>query len=424
MKTMRTAPKLGLLASLYFSQGLPFGFFVQALPVLLRRQDLSLEAIGLTSLLALPWALKFLWAPLVDRAGAGEANHRKRWIVPLQISAALVMLGASLIQPSSMLGALLVCVLIANLLAATQDIATDGLAVDLLDREERGLGNGVQVAGYRVGMIMGGGALLVAYDQLGWSWTFITLSGLLLVATLPIMLTPEPARASAAALTSGASEASPGDEASPDEVGAFRRFVSRRGAWAWLAVLCLYKMGEALGGGMLRPFLVDRGLSVGEVGAMLGVAGFTAGLLGALVGGWLVQRVGRLSALLVFGVVQSLGVLGYLLPALLPELPRQALYALCMGEHFTGGLATVALFTLMMDACGEQSSATDYTLQASVVVITTGAAAALSGFVAGPLGYAWHFGISGVLSLLGVAATLALWPLASPMITAETARCS
>lgn len=416
MKTMRTGPKLGLLASLYFSQGLPFGFFVQALPVLLRRQELSLEAIGLTSLLALPWALKFVWAPLVDRVGAGQANHRKRWIVPLQLGAAAVMLGASLIEPSTMLGALLVCVLVANLLAATQDIATDGLAVDLLDHEERGVGNGVQVAGYRVGMIMGGGALLVAYDALGWSWTFAALSALLLVATLPIALTPEPARAPAAPDSEALA-----DEAGQATEGAFARFVRRPGAWAWLAVLCLYKMGEALGGGMLRPFLVDRGLSVGEVGAMLGVAGFTAGLLGALLGGWLVQRVGRLSALLVFGVVQSLGVLGYLIPALLPELPRQALYAICMGEHFTGGLATVALFTLMMDACGEQSSATDYTLQASVVVITTGAAAALSGFVAGPLGYAWHFGLSGLLSLLGVAATLALWPLASPMLTA--ARC-
>lgn len=385
-----TSKKLGLLSTLYFSQGLPFGFFVQALPVLLRRQGLSLPEIGLTSLLALPWALKFLWAPVVD-----ASPRRKRWIVPLQMGAVAVMVGIALIEPSQTLWAILVGVFLVNLLAATQDVATDGLAVDELSYEERGLGNGLQVAGYRVGMIVGGGLMLVIFDALGWTLTFVSLAGMLAIATVPILLYDEPSR------PRGREEPSDGSSRPRVDFGLVWAFLKRPAILPWIFVLVAYKSGEALAGGMLRPYLVDIGLGDAQIGWMLGAAGFTAGLLGAVAGGWGASRLGRWRALMIFGVLQVVGTSGYAIAAMgFDALP--ILYGWTILEHFTGGLATAALFTMMMDVCDATSGGTDYTIMASVVVLSTGVGQAVSGFVAAKIGYLGVFTTSAVAGAVGL----------------------
>ena len=139
--TSTTFRRLGLLGALYFAQGLPFGFFVQALPVLLRQRNYSLDEIGLTSLLALPWALKFVWAPVVDRRWSPRFGRRRTWILAMQLAAAIT-LGVLAIAPGTdTVVALMTAMIVLNLIAATQDIATDGLAVDILDHHERGLAN-------------------------------------------------------------------------------------------------------------------------------------------------------------------------------------------------------------------------------------------------------------------------------------------
>jgi hypothetical protein len=197
MLVMRSlGAKLGLLGALYFTQGLPFGFFTQALPVLLRKEGLSLREIGLTSLLALPWALKFLWAPLIDRYSLPVLGRFNSWIVPLQLGSITILCALGLQGTLSHVRFLMAAFLLLNLIAATQDIATDGLAVEMLAERERGLANGLQVAGYRVGMIVGGGALLVLYDRLGSSGTFLAMAALTTLAPYSVLAElPEELRA-------------------------------------------------------------------------------------------------------------------------------------------------------------------------------------------------------------------------------------
>lgn len=388
-----TPAKLGLLGSLYFSQGLPFGFFTQALPVLLRKAGFSLGEIGLASLLAMPWALKFLWAPMVDRYSIAHVGRRKSWIVPLQLGAVVILATLALSPASSSMTVLMSAVLLLNLVAATQDIATDGLAVDMLEAEERGFANGLQVAGYRVGMIVGGGVLLIFHDRLGASLTFLAMAALTALATLPIIVAREPRRA-------------------PRDTG--RRsstvhFLRRPGAARLLLLIVAYKAGDAFATGMLRPFLADAGLSLADIGWLLGTVGFVAGLLGALAGGALVNRLGRKQALTVFGLLQAVAVAGYAYLAVgTPTL--SALYVLCAAEHFAGGMATAALFTCMMDWCSREASATDYTVQASAVVIATGAASAVAGFSAQALGYFGHFCLATVLALVALVAVRRFFP--------------
>ncbi|HVO30929.1 MAG TPA: MFS transporter, partial [bacterium] len=157
----RRGPRYSVLAALYFSQGLPTGFFVQALPVLMRERGIDLAAIGAASLLGAPWALKFLWAPWVDAHGSPAFGRRRTFIVPAQALTILLLLGTALLDPGRFLPWILALVFVANTVSATQDVATDGLAVDMLAPEERGVGNGIQVGAHRIGMIVGGGFLLL-----------------------------------------------------------------------------------------------------------------------------------------------------------------------------------------------------------------------------------------------------------------------
>lgn len=366
--------RLSVLTLLYVAQGLPFGFFTQALPVRMREGGMSLGAIGFASLLAAPWALKGVIAPLVDAHGS-----RRAWIVPLQLGAVVVLIVASFLPPERALVPVLIAVFLSNALAAAQDVATDALAVDVLAPEERGLGNGLQVAGYRVGMMLGGGALLIVLGTIGWGAALRLLALGTAITTLPLLMTRAPARKPAprvrwAAIASG---------------------LSRPHALLWLALLAVYKLGDAIATAMLRPMMVDRGLGAADVGVLLGQVGFGAGLFGALLGGALVRKLGRGRSLIHFGVLQALGIAGYALPVPLP-------FAIGF-EHLAGGMATAALFTCMMDACRPELAATDYAVQASLVVIATGLGAAASGLIAESAGYAGCFAIAALVALAGVA---------------------
>lgn len=383
-----TARKFGLLTSLYLSQGLPFGFFTQALPVLLRASGADLGKVTLTNLLSLPWGLKFLWAPLLDRPGLS----RRTVIVPLQLLTVAVLLATSFLDPKDGFSPILAAVFMVNVLAASQDIATDALAVDLLAVSERGLGNSIQVAGYRAGMVIGGGALLVVFEQLGWQRSFLLMAAVLGLATLPIAFTKEAPRPVV--------ERREGPEGGGVRE-AFRSWIGRPGIGPWLVLLLTFKSGDYLATGVMRPFLHDLGLGLEELGWSVGTLGFLAGLVGAVLGGIGVTRLGRRRALVGFGALQALSIGTWAIAAL--GVPRGVLYGLIALEHLAGGMATAALFTAMMDVCRKERGATDYTVQACVVVGANGVASALSGSMAQALGYPLHFAVAMVAALGGVA---------------------
>ena len=391
---MQRLNKFALLTALYISQGLPYGFFTQALPVLLRKADLSLPAIASTSLLTLPWALKFVWAPAVDRWQFAAIGLRRSWLLPLQFITVVLFAALALTSPEANLSYVLWAFLFTNFLAAAQDIATDGLAVDMLTQKDRGWANGIQVAGYRLGMVIGGGALLLIYDKIHWSGTMLAMAAITALCGMPVVFFREPAKAAPVTKQNSFT-------LEPAEIF---HFLSRSGAWAWAAILLIFKLGHASATGMLRPWLVDTGYSLTDIAWILGAAGFIAGLIGAALGGALASRYprGRVKLLIYFGVLQCLAVISYLWP-LMTEHETYKVAAAAAFDHFTSGLATSVLFTLMMDACSEERAASDYTLQACVVVISQQIATVLSGVSAERFGYANHFAISATLAVVAVA---------------------
>ena len=386
------------LSGLYIVQGLPHGFFGQAMPALMRKQGMDLAIIGLLSLLALPWALKFIWAPWLDRISLRKQEFRRSWILTMNYSAVAVLVVIAS-QPLDLwtgqaMAVFVGLLLLLNTLMATQDIATDAMAVENLPPEQRGIGNGIQVAGYRVGMILAGGALVSLYPLLGWQNSLLLLALLMLLGSLPLWwFKPQPHVVDRQPLW-------------PLWLGFFRL----KYAAFWLLFLLVYKFGDAFGTPMIRPMLSDAGVTLEQMGLILGTVGFLAGLLGALGGGWLVGKLGRQSALLGFLLLEALALLSYLglQPAAGQTPDWLHIYLAVIVEHIAGGMATAALFTVMMDRCREHCAAADYALQSCVVIIAGMLAGALSGFSAKTLGYDGHFMLSAILC---VAAMSAVWAL-------------
>ncbi|UTW05856.1 MFS transporter [Pseudomonas benzenivorans] len=399
-----------LLASLYCAQGLPSGLIAHSLPVLLRQHGVDLALIGLLKLLALPWLLKVLWAPWVDRLSSRRLGHHRGWILPLQGGIALVVAGLALLTPNELFGRqlplLLGLLLLVNLAAATQDIATDGLTVRLLPERWRGLGNSLQVGGYKVGMLVSGSGLLLVYDGAGWSLSMALLVLLLVLTLLPIWRFAE--RQQLPFRPALAEPAGPGLL-----LRHYRGLLAQPGMGLWLAVLLSFKLGDALGSPMIKPMLVDQGWSAAELGQLTLISSL-AGIAGALLGGLLYARLGVLRALLLFGLLQALGIAA--MAALVQAGGDHGLvYGLALFEQAADGMSTVALFAAMMRQCRAEHEGADFTLQASAQLLLGGLVGAASGLLAGWIGYAGLFLTAGALGLLALGLLPLYWRRAQPL---------
>jgi RhtX/FptX family siderophore transporter len=393
---MRERPivfKLVVLGGLYFAQGLPYGFLTQVLPAVMREQGLGLGRIGLANLVVLPWALKFLWAPMVDGWQSGPLGPRRSWILPIQILSSLLLLVLAGWEPGRFWLPTLLLVGAVNLLSASQDIASDGLAVDCLSEGQRGWGNGVQVGAFRLGMMLGGGVLLLYFEQLQWRGCLLLLALLSLLGSSPLLWARERAPA-------------PPRHRSPATT-LLLPFRSHPAGPALLLLVISYKFSDAMGASLIRPMLVDLGYSLRDLGFLLGLIGFGGALAGALVAGGLMDRLGRPRALFFFGLLQALTLLAYAWLSTRTELARAVVQGLFLLEHFCGSMATTALFTVMMDHCRADFAASDYTTLASAVVVSTVAAGVLAGSLAEAHGYTALFLASSALTM--VALPLALF---------------
>lgn len=381
-----------LLGVLYFAQGLPFGLLTKSLPAIVRDAGMPTAYIGLLALPAIPWALKFLWSPWVDRWGSGRANHRKRWIISAQLAAILLLVLIGLLPPDWLfvegVWLLLASLFLLNLCFATHDIASDGLAVRLLPAPLRGLGNSLQAGGYKSGFILGGAAMLLGVEVLGWTLTVWLLALLLLLFLVPVWRFDEPADASV-----------------------LQPKVSLRWWWQqlasfwwrpamglWLLLLLGYRIGDSFGSRMIKPMLVDHGWSLAGIG-MLDLVSSLVGLAGALLAGLLLLRMRPIIALVLFGVLQALGLAVWGMVDVTSEV---AVWCASLFEQLADGLSTVALFTLMMARCRDGHEGVDYTLQACLVLMSSGVFTLVSGVSAEWLGYSNHFLLSAGLALAAI----------------------
>lgn len=379
--------KLAPLFVLYFAQGLPFGFQATAFPLLLREQGASLTTVGFSGLLALPWLLKAFWAPFVDRYALRGFGRRKSWIAPMQLGLVLLCLGAAQVSD---LRTLALLITLMNLCAATQDIAVDALAVSLLDDDELGPGNALQVVGYKLGMLTGGGLLVWASARIGWSGLFYAMAGLMAVVLLVSLSLKE---RDSKAITAP----------SVDFGALLQRLyeaLKQPETAALIAIVTTYKMGESMADGMWKPLLLDRGFASAQIGLWAGTFGMLFSLAGSSGAGLMARRVSLARALVWIALARALGVAGEWWIASLSAPSAQAIIAVTCLEHLLGGAITTVLFALMMAHTDREIGATHYTLLASLEVWGKLPLGTLSGLIAERLGYRALFGTATVLCLL------------------------
>jgi MFS transporter, PAT family, beta-lactamase induction signal transducer AmpG len=390
--------KLLWIALLYFAEGMPFGIVKEVLPVYFRVHGVSLTAIGLMSLLGMPWTLKVLWSPLVDHYG-----ERRQWIAACLVLLCVLLLAATGFAPSAPVVGLWVVLLGFTVASATQDVAIDAFAIGLLDPGEEGDANGVRVTAYRVALIATGGGLVVVAGSWSWRAAFV-----LAAASFALL----------AALAWQAPEVRLTAERRSSWTAAMRRWLLRPGAPALFGFVLVYKLGDAAMGPMVKPFWLDRGLAASEVGLVSTSFGVIATIAGALIGGRLTSRWGIFTGLWALGIVQATSNLGYAAVAWLDPAPpllavaslgdalaalgepaRAMIYAASVFESFAAGLGTAAFLAFLMHVCEKEHAAVQYALLSAVFALSRDVAGAASGWATTRLGYGSYFLLTFVLAL-------------------------
>lgn len=376
--------KLAFLGLLYAAQGMPFGFQSMALPLYLREAGASLTTIGFAGLLALPWMLKAAWAPLVERVG------RRRPVVLAMQVALLALCGvAALSPPDDSLVRLGVVILLMNLVTATQDIAVDGIAVDLLEPAELGPGNAAQVGGYKVGMLLSGGLVVALSAWLSWPAGFVVMAVVALAAMAATLAWREPPPAPHASAARGSFR---------DIFAALARTVRLPGQLWLLAVVATYKVGESMSDAMWKQYVLQDH-DKAAIGLWLNLVGMAPSILGSVAGGWYAARATPARAVAVAAVLRAAAVVAFAAIAVAGTTDFQVLAAASWFEEACGGALTTAMFAFMMARVDQRIGATHYTVLASLEVAGKAPGGVLSGVVAQHAGFAVCFGAAAVLSV-------------------------
>jgi PAT family beta-lactamase induction signal transducer AmpG len=404
--------KISVLSSLYFVQGLPAGFQATALPTYLRKEGASTVLIGFLGVLALPWSMKVLWAPLVDGYHWPSLGKRRSWILPMQGLLLLCCALAALVPHN--LPLFLGLALLMNLCAATMDIAVDGLAVDILTREELGHGNASQVVGYKVGMLTGGGLLMWATGSLGFRPLLLAMAGLVGAVMACTLLWNErslqPLEAQEEGPYRAAAEGEAPEAPRESKVRLALRLLkesTRKPGSGWvLFYIASYKTGETLVDVMFKPFLVDAGYAA-KIALWLGTYGMVASLLGSLLGGWMASRWSLWHALMLATALRAGPVFGEWWLAL-GNATDASVLAVTLAEHFFGGVLTTIVFAFMMGQVNPRIGGTHFTLLATIEVIGKAPMGPVSGILAHTLGYANLFALGSALSLAVIFAVIPL----------------
>jgi MFS family permease len=410
--------KFPILFSLYIAQSIPMSFFSTVVPVIMRQENYSLESIGLLQLVKLPWILKFLWAPMIDKK-ARNSNDLKRWIIGSEIFYAVIIFAIGFLSLQTDFQTIVILMIIAFTASATQDIATDAFAVLILKKNERSIGNSVQSAGSFIGSLMGTGVLLIAYYYLGWQALLWILAGFVVFAIGPLpyfkkknaIVKPKPSEKKF-----DFNKIIKSQNGSVRKVIAFIiyiflilfipifpsiRFFLQKGKWKRLILLFTYYSGIIGILAMLKPYMVDLGYNVKEIGLMSGIFGTAVAAGSAFLSGFIQKRIGRRNALKTFAIV-NLFVTFYFILISLNQPTTLQIYlgiAILWGSY---GFSSVAIYTTSMDVVRKGYEGTDFTVQIVVSHLSGIIFAILSGKLAGSLGYTGLFASESVFALVAI----------------------
>ncbi len=351
-------PRVLGATTLGFASGLPFNLSQGTLQAWMSEAGVDLKSIGLLTLVSMPYTFKFLWAPVLDRFALPWLGRRRGWITLFQLLLALTIAWVAFQQPSTGLQAFAVGGFLIALFSASQDIVIDAWRTDTLRPEERGLGSTATQLGWRTAAIVSGGLALVLAGNAGWQTTWLLLAALTLAGIVLTWYAPEPERV-----------VRPPSSLALAITGPWQEFFSRPGACSLLALIVLYKFGDAFALTLNTAFLIKgAGFTVAEVGAVAKTVNLVATLTGTVFGGVLFVYLGLLRSLLVFGLAQAvtnllyawLATVGHSFPVMI----------LAVGvDNFAGGMGATAFGALVMALCDVRFSAAQFALLSALSAV-------------------------------------------------------
>ena len=378
-----------------FSSGLPLALSGGTLQAWLTVEGVDIKTIGLFTLVGLPYTLKFLWSPLLDRYVVPLFGRRRGWIFVFQLLLLAMIFSMSVVSPVEAPWVLAFFAIGLAFASSSQDIVIDAYRTEVLREKERGLGAAVSVTGYRIAMLVSGALALILSEIIGWLFTYVVMAGLMVVGMTATWLSPEPEEPGVPPKTLKEAIGGPLVE-----------FFSREGAWAILALIILYKLGDAFAGSLTTTFLIRGvGFSVGEVGAINKGMGLAATIVGALFGGALMARLRLFHSLLLFGVLQAVSNLSFMVLALLGKNYAMMVFTIAF-ENLAGGMGTAAFVAFLMALCNHNFTATQFALLSALASLGRVFVGPASGVLVDNLGWLQFFLITFLAAIPGL---ILLW---------------
>ncbi len=386
--------RMALILFLGFCSGLPLSLTGSTLQAWMTEAKVDLATIGRFALVGLPYTMKFLWSPFLDNLRPLFWGRRRGWAITTQLALVLLIAFMGGLDPQTQLEELSLVAIAIAFFSASQDIVLDAFRTELLKPEEMGAGAGVYVMGYRLAMLVSGAlALILADGHLPWQQVYWLMAGLMCLGSIAVLVAPEP---------EARTDFSRGSISWSEKVfQPFLDFFRRTGAMEILLFIMVYKLSTMMATALTTTFLMSLGFTKTEIGAVTKVAGLIATIVGTLSGGALMVRLGTKRSLWVFGLLQSLAGLTFLLLSYTGK-NTAAMTAVIVVENFMIGLGVAAISGFMMAICNRQFTATQFALLSSLTAVSRVVLVSQAGVLAEKLGWHAYFIFSVLLAAPGL----------------------
>ncbi len=374
-----------------FSGGLPLALTGSTLQAWMTVEGVDLKTIGIFALAGLPYTLKIAWSPLIDRYVPPFLGRRRGWLMISQVLLAAAIAAMGFSNPSGAPVVLAVLAVLTSFFSASQDIVIDAYRTEILKKEEYGAGAGLYIMGYRIAMLVSGAMALILATYASWKSVYLFMAGLMLIGVIGTLLAPEPQV-----------RAAPPKNLREAFIEPLFEYFERRGAIEILVFIVLYKLGDVIAAGMTTPFMIrGLGFTTADIGYVVKTFGLFATIIGTLIGGAIIARIGIRSSLFFFGILQAASNLMFMILAQVGHNYPVMVSAIAI-ENLSGGMGTAAFSAFMMSLCNQRFTATQYALLTSLMAVTRVIAGAPTGFMAENLGWEQYFLASTLMAFPGL----------------------
>jgi PAT family beta-lactamase induction signal transducer AmpG len=381
-----------IIFALGFSSGLPLALLLSTLKVFLVDLKVDIKTIGAFSLIALPYSLKFLWAPIIDSAKLPFLTKRRSWIFLTQILLIIFIIGLGFYGKSGSLSLIIIFSLLIAFSSATQDLVIDAYRIENFQPQDQGIAASSYVYGYRIGMLVSGAFALVLSDNIPWHQVYYIISLTIIIGIIATLFAKE----------ISAIKTKPSEDfiswIKSSVVAPLADFLQRPKWYIIFPFIILFKLCDAFAGSITLPFLIEIGFSKTEIATIVKTFGLVATLLGALGGGFLVKKIGLIKSLWIAGIMQAISNLVFCLQAQIGY-NISSLYFVIFIENFSGGIGDVVFIAYLSSLCNIAFTATQYSILISFASLGRAVISSSAGIFAANFGWVTFYFFSSLLAI-------------------------